>query len=404
MNRANWPIGRALPPCLLGLALLGAGCQQRNEFKPPPPPSVTVAHPVERPIAEYLEFTGTTRATQQIDLRAKVTGYLEHLKFKDGATVEKGDPLFILEQAPFLAKLEAAKAEMKRAEASLKLADAEIARAAALQLRNAMARQELDLKVADKEIALANLAATKAAVRTAELELSYTEIRAPISGRIGRRLVDVGNLVRQEDTLLATIEAYTPIYVYFTMSEADLLRFDSLRTLGTDPTAAGPSLEMGLGKAETFPYRGNLDFSELGVDPATGTVTRRAVFPNTDKGLVPGLFSRLRLSVAEPKPSVLVPDRALGADQRGEYVLVVDQENTVIYRQVKTGPLAADGLRVIREGLKGDEWVVVNGVQRARPGGKVDPKPTEDLVSFKPDANLKFSDLSSAKPGATAAR
>lgn len=402
MNRATKPIARAA--CLLGLIPLAVGCQQRNEFKPPPPPTVTVAHPVERPVAEYLEFTGTTQATQRIDLRAKVTGYLEQLKFKDGATVEKGELLFVLERAPFLAKLEAAKAEQKRAEASLKLADAEIARSAALQLRNAIGRQELDLKVSEKEIAVATVAAAKAAVQTAELELSYTEIRAPIAGRIGRRLVDVGNLVRQEDTLLATIEAYSPIYVYFTMSEADLLRFDSLRTLGSNDSEAKVPLEMGLGKAETFPYRGQLDFAELGVNSTTGTVTRRAVFPNADKTLVPGLFSRVRLSVSEPKPNILVPDRALAADQRGEYVLVIDKENTVVYRPVKTGPLAADGLRVIREGLKLDEWVVVNGVQRARPGAKVDPKPTEDLVSFRPDANLNVNEIGSTKPGTTVSR
>ncbi|MBY0397539.1 MAG: efflux RND transporter periplasmic adaptor subunit, partial [Thermoleophilia bacterium] len=321
------------------------------------------------------------RARATVDLRARVEGYLERLNFQDGAIINEGELLFVIEKAPYEAKVDAARAEVRRAEAALQLAETELSRSRNLIQRNAAPPQELDVKVAERDSASAAVAAAKAALREAELMLGYTEIRAPISGRIGRHLVDVGNIVRPDQTSLATIESYDPIHVYFTMSESDLLFLTGLQgnTGGAAPHDRGLKVEMGLGEREGFPYEGKLDFAELGVDPGTGTVEYRAVFPNADRKLVPGLFARLRTAVSEATPRVLVPERAVGSDQRGEYVLVVADDKTVVYTPVRLGR-PAGGLRVVDQGLKGDEWVIVNGVQRARPGTKVDPKRTESVA------------------------
>jgi RND family efflux transporter MFP subunit len=362
-------------------ALAVLGCQPRNEFVPPPPPAVEVAAPVERPVTDYLEFTGATRPVSTVDLRARVNGYLEAIHFEDGAMVEEGQLLFTIEQAPFKTKLAMAEADRARARAALQLAEGELRRLRTLVSRDAGTAQELDIRLAERESAVAGLAAAEAAVDEAELELAYCEIRAPIAGRIGRHLVDVGNLVQSEQSPLATIERFDPIYVYFTLSEGDLLDLQS----GLSPGESAPDsplgdgereLELGIGGEEGYPYRGRLDFTDLGVDPGTGTLQLRGVFPNEDRRLLPGLFARVRTAVGSARPRLLVPDRALGTDQRGDYVLVVGEGDIVEYRSVTLGR-AVEGLRVVTSGLEGGERVVVNGVQFARPGAPVDPQPAD---------------------------
>lgn len=355
------------------------GCEQANQYREPPPPEVSIAQPVQQSVNEYLEFTGTTEAINRVEIRARVNGYLKNIEFQDGATVEEGTLLFVIEPEPFEAALAVAEASLQRAEASLKLAEAELRRTEPLVQRSALPQQELDLKQADVATANADVAAAKAAVTQAKLNLNYTRVIAPISGRVGRHLVDVGNLVRAESTLLTVIESYNPIYAHFNMSEGDLLRLMQ-EEAGSANEASAQELTLALANEENFPHKGQIDFADLGVDPGTGTQLRRGVFPNPNLQLVPGLFVRLRLPIGAPEPKLLVSDRAVGVDQRGSYLLVVDSEGTVEYRPVKLGMSAQGGLRVVEQGIKPGDWVIVNGLQRARPGAKVSPKRTTQLA------------------------
>ena len=280
-----------------------------------------------------------------------------------------------------------AREEFDRQSADLKAAQAEVE---SKQADRQQAKVDYGSKIA---LAEANVDNAEATVTTAELQLSYTEIRAPIGGRIGRNLVDVGNLVQTEMTLLGTIETTDPIHVYFTVSESQVLYFTRLRQQNKLPAIGASTivLQMGLGDEEGYPHEGQLDFAELGVDPDTGTTMRRGIFPNPDGTIVPGLFARVRGAIGDPSPRLLVPERAVGADQQGRYVLVVNDKNVVEYRSIVAG-IKFEGLRVIERGLKGDEWVVVNGLLRARPGAKVDPKRGDALAFIAASATQPTPD------------
>lgn len=368
------------------LLLTVVGCSEPNQYVAPPPPEVTVAYPLTEEVSDFIEFTGTTQAIYTVNLRARVNGYLQSINFTDGATVEKGDLLFVIEPEPFEAELASAQANLQKAEAALKLAEAEVKRTTPLVQRGALPQQELDIKIADQATAEANVAAAKASLRQAELNLSYTKIVAPISGRIGRRMVDVGNLVQSEQTELTTIQSFDPIYAYFTVSESDVLRLLELQgnTDSSNLQENQTPIALALGQEEGFPHLGMLDFSDLGVDPATGTQLRRAVFANEDHSLLPGLFVRLRLQVGAPTPQLLVAERAIATDQRGEYLLVVNKEDVVEYRPVDLG-INVQGYRVVKDGVSAGERVVINGLQRARPGAKVTPQEAERMAN-RPDA------------------
>lgn len=376
-------LGRGAP-LLVPLALAGAllACGQRNVFVPPPPPEVTVATPVERPVVDSVEFSGTTRASARVDLRARVNGYLERIEFEDGQEVRAGDLLFVIDRAPFEAEVQAARANLLKARAALQLQEANLARARRLYREEVTAQQELDVREAEQASAASEVAAAEAALVKAELNLGYAMIRAPISGRIGRHLVDVGNLVQADQTLLATIECIDPIHAYFHLSERELLRFrEMLRAKELpDPELHPPVLYLGLTTERDFPHQGHLDYRQLGLDPDTGTVERSGVFQNPDGALVPGLFVRIRASIGEPAPRLLIDERAIGSDQRGDYVLVVNEDNTVEYRPVELG-IAVGGMRVILSAVRPDERIVVNGLQRARPGEEVVP----ELAPSAPD-------------------
>jgi RND family efflux transporter MFP subunit len=367
---------------VLSFASMAGGCVHKNEYVAPPPPEVTVAQPVTEDVTDYLEFTGTTRAVAKVDLRARISGYLKSVEFEDGANVEKGQLLFVIEREPYVHALASEKAKLKKAEAALSLAEAEVKRTEPLVRRGALSQQELDVKLANRTTAQADVGAARAAVDEAEWNLNYTEITAPISGRIERHMVDVGNLVQSQTTLLTTIESIEPIYAYFTVSESEVLSFMESKRSNRDPQDE-PALALGLTEGDGFPFKGNLDYTELGVDPDTGTQQRRAVFPNKDHMLVPGLFARIRVPLGKPQPQLLVNERAIGADQRGTYVLVVNDKNVVEYRPVELGRVH-DGKRVIKHGLSEGEWFVLNGLQRARPGAPVKPTKAENVAAEQP--------------------
>lgn len=369
-----------IPAALMAASVGLAGCQDRNEFVPPPPPKVTVALPLQQMVQEHFQTTGQTRAVNVVELRARVGGYLERIEFKDGDLVEKGQLLFVLDRAPFEAAVASAEAALAKAEAQLQLAESQLNRTQSLAEQQAVTESTLEIEQAKQAAAAADVAAAKAALRMAQLDLNYAEINAPFAGRMGRHMVDVGNLVESGTTLLAPLESIDPIHAYFTLSESDLLRFMRMQQEGTltisekEPIVI--ELALGEGEAEQFQFRGTLDFREFGIDPETGTTQRRAVFPNSDGRLVPGLFVRLRAAVGEPRPMLVVAERAVGADQRGDYLLVVNSENVVEYRPVKLG-LLKDGLRAIESGIDADDHVVINGLQRARPGTEVQPELAE---------------------------
>lgn len=367
--------------CLSPL-VVGAGCTKRaNEYAPPPPPKVTVARPVVWEVTDHQYFTGTTQSVARVDLKSRATGYLREIAFEDGTNVKQGDLLFVIEPKPYEVELKAAKAKLCQAQTALQLATLNLSRARSLYTENASAREEVELRRAEAATAAAEIEVAETAVLSAEVRLTYTEIRAPLSGRIGRHLVDVGNLVQAEGTLLATIEQLDPIHAYFHVSETDLLQSSDLLfpEAKPNPNEKPPVLELGLEAHSSqagYPFLGHLDFSELGVDPETGTVLRRGAFPNPGGRLIPGLFVRLRSTTGDSQPRLLVEDRAVGSDLRGDYLLVVNDQNVVEQRPVQLG-LTMGQLRVIESGITTDDWVIINGIQRARPAAEVDPQKAE---------------------------
>lgn len=356
------------------LVLPLCGCGKRNQPVQLTPPQVDWAYPLEQPIVETIEFTGTTRATARVELRAQVGGILEKIAFEDGATVQEGDLLFVIEQPPYQAKLQLAQATLQKAEAALKKADLAIQRVRKLFSQNAAPETDVENAEAARDTALADVSAAKAELKNAELQVGYTEIRAPITGRISRHLVDRGNLIQAQTTELATIESIAPIHAFFYVSERELLRvMELLRSKSIpDPTKIRPELFLGLVNEKGFPRKGYLDYREFGVDTGTGTVLRRGVFANEDKALIPGLFVRIQAPLGEPAPRLLVEERAVGTNQQGEFVLVIGPDNKVELRLVQLGP-SYDGLRVVKSGLGARDKVIINGLQLAAPSRPVTP-------------------------------
>ncbi|HMB06745.1 MAG TPA: efflux RND transporter periplasmic adaptor subunit [Isosphaeraceae bacterium] len=369
------PLRHAPVLLLLGLA---AGCEPNNAYVPPPPPVVTVSTPERRPVTTYLEHTGTTQAIETVDLRARVRGFLESIHFTPGAIVKQGALLFVIDPKPFRAKVDQAAADLESKEAQLVSAESEFKRSSQLYQRKVISDEEMIKTRANRDAAKAAVEAANAALEQSKLDLGYTEIGAPISGRIGRNLVDVGNLVGDgQATLLATIVKDDPIYAYMNVSEAHLLMYRKMVREGkrVDYRAKPIRLDLGLANEEGFPHEGRLDYADPAIDPDTGTITARGVFPNPDGAMIPGLFARIRVPLEEDRDALLVDERALGADQAGPFVLVVDEKkgNEVERRPVKLGAKVG-GMRVIEQNLGPNDLVIVNGLQRARPGAKVDPK------------------------------
>jgi RND family efflux transporter MFP subunit len=357
---------------LLACAVLLAACGG-NQYVPPPPADVSVAHPIEREVTTYSEFSGHTVAVAAVDIRARVQGNLQSIHFSPGGEVKEGDLLFVIEPTLYQARAQQAEADQARAQAQVQAAQQQLAIAQQIFDRNAGSKTDLVEKTQARDEALAAVAQAKANRAAAELDLSYTHIYAPMSGRIDRNLVDAGNLVGNgQATLLASIVRTNPIYAYFEVSERDLLNCPEL--LGRDGAAdAGERAraELGLATEDGFPHQGFIDYTSNRVDPTTGTLEVRAIFDNASEVVLPGLFVRVRVPANRGK-ALLVPDDALGSDQSGHYLLVVDDTNVVQHRRVEVG-VKTDGMRVINAGVQPSEWVVINGLQRARPGTAVKP-------------------------------
>jgi len=363
--------------CLLFLScliILTACSQEQKTHQAPPPPKVTVDKPLIKEITEYSYFTGTSSAYNSVDLQAQVSGYLKKINFEAGDMVKKGDLLFVIDPDPYQAELDQAKADLAIKQAELKLAKTTLKRKSDAYKDRAISEVEVLEAKAKKAKAEASVKAAKAKIEEARVNLNYTHIHSPIEGRISRNLVDIGNLITTS-TLLGTIVDGDPIYAYFNISEKELLEFMK-QFRANNSTEANPEkgypVSLALANEEGYPHKGHIDYSDNTVDTSTGTMRIRAVFDNKEYHIFPGLFIKIRVPIRKIKEALLVPNVALGADQRGSYVLTVDKDNKVQYAAVKTGPVK-NGMRVIRSGLKPDDRVVIKGLQRARPGSKVSP-------------------------------
>jgi RND family efflux transporter MFP subunit len=358
---------------LLAMLLLG-GCEEKNTYVPPPPPKVTVAKPVQKTVTDYLQLTGNTQAIYTVKLVARVEGYLEALHFQDGADVRKGDLLFTIQPDQYQAQLQQAQADVLTQKAALLQAETEFNRYSRLFQQKAAAATDVDNWRFQRDSAKAGLANAEAQVELAKLNLSYTQVAAPFNGRMGRRLVDPGNVVGN-NAVLAEINQIDPIYAYFTINELDLLRIRKQQQEADEPDYRSRPVPAfaGLANEEGYPHEGRIDFAAISVDPGTGTLLLRAIFPNPDRTIMPGLFARIRVPVGRTANAILVPEKAMGFDQMGRYVLIVGDKNVVERRGVQVGPMNGD-LRVIDSGLTGDERVIVNGLLRAIPGREVSPE------------------------------
>jgi multidrug efflux system membrane fusion protein len=365
---------------LAALCLVGCRPSGLAGEGPGGPPTVSVSQPVVREITDYALFTGRTEAVDAVDVKSRVTGYVLNTPFQEGSMVKKGELLFVIDPREYQAELDAAQGQLQAAQARYQLAKTENERAKALYKENpaAVSQKQLDQHQAAEDSAAADVVAAKSGMEVYQLNVDFTRITSPIDGRVGRYQVTVGNLVTQNVTSLTTVVSQDPIYAYFSIDEQTMLA--ALRSMyaGTLPTLASrkvPAL-MSLQDEQGFPHRGTVDFANNTVDPTTGTLTVRAEFANpaNEKDLrllMPGMFVRIRLPLSKPHDGVLVIDRAVGTDQGQKFVYVVDDQGVVQYRRVTLGPLEDDGLRVIKEGLEREEWVVVDGLQIVRPKTKV---------------------------------
>jgi membrane fusion protein, multidrug efflux system len=372
------PVGRLHRAAVLAAPLLVAawlgGCKDENKFAAPPPPQVGVAHPVQQPVLNYLEGTGNTVAVNQIDLVARVKGFLSAINYQDGAGAKTGQTLFVIEQAPYQAQLQQAQAALTIAQAKLVQSQAEFERQQTLLRQNVTAQATLDQARAKRDSDQGDVTNAQAGVTIAAINLGYTHVSASFDGVVTQHLQSVGALVGASgDTKLATLVQLNPIYATFNVSEQEVLRIRAGRT-DDRITQSGFDkipIEIGLMDEQGYPHKGVIQYIAPELDPATGTILVRGVFDNPDRALLPGFFVHIRVPTSDkPVASLLVPNRTIGTSQQGSYLLVVNGQDEVEQRFVKTGA-AVGQLRVIETGLKPDDRVIVSGAGRAVPGRKV---------------------------------
>jgi len=357
-------------------ALFAAACA-RNEAAeaPPAPPAVQVAKVVSKPITEFDEFTGRFEAVERVEVRPRVSGYVTATHFEQGHEVKKGDVLYVIDARPYQAALKHAQAELVRARTQLALAKSERERATRLIEKHAISQEEFDTRTSGNEQAAASLTAAEAAVDAAELDLSFTQVRAPISGLVGRAEITAGNLVAAGQTLLTTLVSIDPIYVSFDGDEQVYLKYVGMDLRGERPSSrnAPNPVWVGLADEQGHPHEGHMVFLDNELDPQTGTIHARGLFANSDRRFTPGMFARVKLIGSAEYTALLINDSAIGTDQSVKFVLKVGAGNKVEYAPVKLGPLI-DGLRVVREGLKANDTILVKGLQQVRPGMPVTPQ------------------------------
>lgn len=378
-TRRKTSVARAFLLASIGLA--AAACGRGADVAALPPPEVSVAKPVLRKVAERYETTGRTEAVEMVEIRARVSGYLTEVNFKDGSLVEQGQVLFVIDPRPYEAAVLSAEGEIARWEASLKRAESDVARNERLVPKGGASIRELEAAIASRDSAIAEIKSAKAQLESARLDLEFTRVTAPISGRVSNTTVTVGNLVQATTNppLLTTIVSTAPIYVYFDVDERAVLRRRAERVARGEDVSAGDVADrkwtffVGLPGEAGYPHEGYLDFIDNRVDPSTGTFKTRGVLENKHSMLVPGVFVRVRVPVGAVAAHILVPERAIGSDQSNKYVLAIDEQNVVQYRLVELGVRTDDGLIAIANGLGRDERVIVDGVQRVRAGITVTP-------------------------------
>jgi RND family efflux transporter MFP subunit len=367
---------------VLSLATLVVGCgDSAQKQAAPPPPPVTVAKPVKRTISDFDEYVGRFVAVNSVEVRARVSGYLDGIHFKDGQTVKQGDLLFTIDKRPFQNAVDQARANLNAAKSNLAFTEADFTRGQQLVRDKTITDQTFEQRSQAFRNSQASVAGAEAALRTSELDLEFTELRAPVNGRIGDRRVSQGNLVTGgtggNTTLLATIVSTDPIRFEFTFDEASYLRYERLAKGSKDDIASrgtGTKVSLKLIDEKDFAHEGSMDFVDNVIDRATGTIRGRAVFTNSNGVFTVGMFARVRVPASPPYEALLVPDVAVGTEQARRFVTTVNAENVVTPKYVTLGQVLPDGMRVIKEGLSPDDRVIVNGLLRGRPGQKVTPQ------------------------------
>ncbi len=377
---------RRLCIVLSGLSFLAAaGCKKKAETPPPQTPTVTVAKPVAKKIVEHSEYTGRLAAIQNVEVRPRVSGYINEINFKDGALVKKGDLLFVIDPRPYEAALGQAQGQLKQAQAQQELSARNFARAETLQATKVSSKEEFDQATTSRNQGEAQAATAQAAVDAARLNLDFTRITSPIDGRVSREQVTVGNLVSADNTVLTNIVSVDPIYAYADVDERTVIAYQQMIQSGKVKDARESPIQVGVALAgeKGFPHKGTIDFVDNQINSATGTLSIRGQFPNPDGNLLAGMFIRMQIPTSGETDGLLITDRAVGSDQGQKFVLVVGGDNKVEQRPVTLGQVV-DGLRIVAEGLKPDDRVIVNGIMKARPGSEVKPE-AGDMNKFASD-------------------
>src|SRR5882757_3939507 len=363
-----------------GALLLTSGCGSSGggAQSAPPPPQVSVAQVLERPVKDWDEFTGRMQAVESVEIRPRVSGYIDKVAFTEGSQVKRGDLLFVIDPRPYKADADRAAADVKRYKTALELARLELTRVQRLKDSGAVSEEELDERKSALAQTEANVAGSEAALEAANLNLNFTQVTSPIAGRASRAEVTRGNLVTggiNGGTLLSSVVSMDPMYLYFDADEQSYLRYSEIAR--SDQRAgsqdAARPVQVGLANEEGFPHTGAVDFVDNQLNPQTGTIRARAVLQNKDGFYTPGMFARVQLLGGNEYSAILIEDRAVNTDQSQKYVFVLGPNNVIEYRRVKLGRII-DGLRVVREGLKSGDVIVVNGAQRVHPGITVNPQ------------------------------